>query len=152
MMDRLPATSLLDTGALPVGDIAMLAKREGARPRPAYQAHKWFARRFAVTARSLVTASVTPADAQFWPAYYGDASCAHVSVLDPFMGGGSTIAAALAVGYESIGLEIDPAFFRMAVRAIPRLARAPINCSGKPSSPVLVGRQEVLTLLDDTQP
>jgi site-specific DNA-methyltransferase (adenine-specific) len=73
-------------------------------------------------------------------------------ILDPFMGGGSTIAAALAVGYESIGLEIDPAFFRMAVRAIPRLARAPINCSGKPSSPVLVGRQEVLTLLDDTQP
>ena len=34
------------------GEIAMLAKREGARPRPAYQAHKWFARRFAVTARS----------------------------------------------------------------------------------------------------
>ena len=52
MMDLLPATSLLDTGDLPVGDIAMLAKREGARPRPAYQAHKWFARRFAVNARS----------------------------------------------------------------------------------------------------
>jgi DNA modification methylase len=62
-------------------------------------------------------------------------------ILDPFMGGGSTIAAALAVGYESIGLEIDPVFFRMAVRAIPRLAEAPINCNGKPSSPVLVGHQ-----------
>jgi len=71
MMDRLPAPSLLDTGDVPVGEIAMLAKREGARPRPAYQAHKWFARRFAVTARSLITAAVAPADAPFWPAYYG---------------------------------------------------------------------------------
>jgi site-specific DNA-methyltransferase (adenine-specific) len=44
------------------------------------------------------------------------------TVLDPFMGGGSTIAAALAVGYDSIGIEIDPAFFKIAERAIPRLA------------------------------
>src|SRR6266568_5133555 len=43
-------------------------------------------------------------------------------VLDPFMGGGSTIAAALAVGYDSIGIEIDPTFFKIAERAIPKLA------------------------------
>jgi site-specific DNA-methyltransferase (adenine-specific) len=43
-------------------------------------------------------------------------------VLDPFMGGGSTIAAALAVGYESVGVEIDPVFFEIAERGIPRLA------------------------------
>ena len=35
-------------------------------------------------------------------------------VLDPFMGGGSTIAAAVSVGYESIGPEHDPAFFERA--------------------------------------
>lgn len=45
------------------------------------------------------------------------------TVLDPFLGGGSTIAAALAVGYESIGIEIDPAFFKIAEKAIPELAR-----------------------------
>lgn len=44
-------------------------------------------------------------------------------VLDPFMGGGSTIAAAEHCGYASIGLEIDPAYFDVAVRAVPRLAR-----------------------------
>jgi site-specific DNA-methyltransferase (adenine-specific) len=43
-------------------------------------------------------------------------------VLDPFMGGGSTIAAAISVGYESIGLELDPTFFRMATEGIPFLA------------------------------
>ena len=45
------------------------------------------------------------------------------TILDPFMGGGSTIAAALAVGYDSIGIEIDPAFFKIAERAIPELAK-----------------------------
>lgn len=43
-------------------------------------------------------------------------------VLDPFMGGGSTIAAAHAVGYTSIGVESDLDFFTMATMAIPKLA------------------------------
>lgn len=43
-------------------------------------------------------------------------------VLDPFMGGGSTVAAALSVGYDSIGIELDSAFFEVAERAIPKLA------------------------------
>lgn len=42
-------------------------------------------------------------------------------VLDPFMGGGSTIAAACAVGYASIGVERDPEFFAVAERGIPLL-------------------------------
>src|SRR5260370_6686971 len=36
-------------------------------------------------------------------------------LLDPFMGGGSTIAAAASIGYESIGLEIPPPFFCFAL-------------------------------------
>ncbi len=43
-------------------------------------------------------------------------------VLDPFMGGGSTIAAAEAVGYGSVGVEIDPHYHGLATEAIPRLA------------------------------
>jgi site-specific DNA-methyltransferase (adenine-specific) len=43
-------------------------------------------------------------------------------VLDPFMGGGSTIAAALAVGYQSIGVELDPRYFALAKRSIPKLS------------------------------
>lgn len=44
-------------------------------------------------------------------------------VLDPFMGGGSTIAAAEFQSYESIGLELDPGYFKMASQAVPRLAK-----------------------------
>jgi DNA modification methylase len=43
-------------------------------------------------------------------------------ILDPFAGSGSTLAAADAVGYASIGLEKDPTYFRMAENAIPALA------------------------------
>jgi len=49
------------------------------------------------------------------------------TVLDPFMGAGATVAAAVAIGYTSIGVEIDPAFFGMAEKAIPVLSSIPIN-------------------------
>jgi DNA modification methylase len=44
------------------------------------------------------------------------------TILDPFMGSGSTIAAATALGLHAIGLESDRSWFRMAQHAIPRLA------------------------------
>ena len=45
------------------------------------------------------------------------------TVLDPFAGSGSTLAAAEAVGYASIGLENDAEYFDLAREAIPKLAR-----------------------------
>jgi site-specific DNA-methyltransferase (adenine-specific) len=44
------------------------------------------------------------------------------TILDPFMGAGSTIAAATAIGLRSVGIEIYPEYFTMAAAAIPRLA------------------------------
>jgi len=44
------------------------------------------------------------------------------TILDPFMGSGSTVAAATACGLRSIGLEVDHEYFVMAERAIPVLA------------------------------
>jgi len=43
------------------------------------------------------------------------------TVLDPFAGAGSTLAAAEAVGYKSIGVEKDEHYFDMACKAIPKL-------------------------------
>lgn len=42
-------------------------------------------------------------------------------VLDPFAGAGSTLAACNQVGYSSIGLERDTEYFKMAVKAVPKL-------------------------------
>jgi len=43
-------------------------------------------------------------------------------ILDPFMGAGSTLAAANATAYDSVGVEIDETFFGMAALAVQRLA------------------------------
>ena len=43
-------------------------------------------------------------------------------VLDPFAGSGSTLAAANAVGYSSLGVERDPVYFDLARTAISKLA------------------------------
>ena len=53
---------------------------------------------------------------------YGALPLGRGTVLDPFAGSGSTLAAAEAVGYRSIGVEKDPHYFDMASRAIPKLA------------------------------
>lgn len=46
-------------------------------------------------------------------------------VLDPFAGSGSTLAAAEAVGYRSIGVENDPYYATLATGAIPFLTAWP---------------------------
>lgn len=47
----------------------------------------------------------------------------HGTVLDPFAGSGSTLAACNVVGYDSVGVEADARFARLAETAIPALAR-----------------------------
>lgn len=42
-------------------------------------------------------------------------------VLDPFAGSGSTLAAAEAIGYDSVGVEADKSYITLAKKAIPAL-------------------------------
>ena len=56
-------------------------------------------------------------------------------VLDPFAGSGSTLAAAEAVGYDSLGTELDPHYVKVAKSAIPALAAmAAPALSARPTS------------------
>lgn len=51
-------------------------------------------------------------------------------ILDPFMGSGSTIAAATFLGFRSIGLEKNKTYYLMALKAIPCLSRLSLNSNG----------------------
>jgi site-specific DNA-methyltransferase (adenine-specific) len=52
-------------------------------------------------------------------------------VLDPFAGAGSTLAAAEAVGYRSVGIEKDRHYFDIARNAIPKLIEFQPNGKGQ---------------------
>lgn len=52
-------------------------------------------------------------------------------VFDPFAGSGSTLAAACAVGYDSVGVERDPAYYEMARAALPRLAGLSVEATAR---------------------
>jgi putative DNA methylase len=100
-------TSLLDQGDLPVETLAVLALREGRRPRPVYQVHRWFARRFGSAFRALLTAARLQPEEDFWQAYYHSVDWSGQHVLDPFVGGGTSVVEALRLGATVTGIDID---------------------------------------------
>lgn len=108
MTYTLPSNSLLDRGDLPFHELAKIGNREGRRGRPVYGAHKWFARRLGSSIRALLVAAATESREQFWTSYYGNGLLEGVTVLDPFVGGGSILMEASRLGADGFGCDIDP--------------------------------------------
>jgi len=104
----LPTASILTHGQLPYEQLAAFAIREGRRPRPIYVAHKWFARRFGSVFRALLVGAITPEDSDFWNSYYQSANLQGFKVLDPFVGGGTSVVEAQRLGDSAFGVDIDP--------------------------------------------
>ncbi len=50
-------------------------------------------------------------------------------IIDPFAGSGSTVAAAEALGVDSVGIETDDEYYRLAKKVVPKLARIPTQAS-----------------------
>ena len=126
MSNSVPTVSILDEGALPVAQLARIATREGVRPRDAYQAHKWFGRRFAVTARALLVGAACDRADSFWRNFYEGSVLKGCIVLDPFVGGGVMLLEAARLGASVRGVDIEPvaaaiARFQTALRDLPDL-------------------------------
>jgi putative DNA methylase len=100
--------SLLDAGNLPVESLAALAVREGWRPVPIYQAHRWFARRFSSAFRAILVSAKITNKSDFWDAFYNGVDYEGTTVLDPFVGGGTSVVEASQLGANTIGVDIDP--------------------------------------------
>ena len=105
-----PEHTLLESGKVPIAEIAELALREGQCTNPIYRVHRWFARRLGSQFRAILTGlSLKPEEAgRFWDLYLGDLSLDGAVVLDPFVGGGTSLVEAERCGARVIGYDIDP--------------------------------------------
>ncbi len=86
--------------------------REGNSKKPVYQIHKWWARRLGSVFRSILVAATTDSkagsetDAEC--AFYEKQNYSGMVVLDPFVGGGTSVVEAAKCGASVIGVDIDP--------------------------------------------
>lgn len=95
---------------LPIKQISELAVKEGNSKKPVYTIHKWWARRLGSVVRSLLVGASLPydtSDEEFWKQYYSK-NMVDITVLDPFMGGGTTLVESKKMGARTIGVDIDP--------------------------------------------
>jgi len=100
--------SLCDTGRLPVGRLTKPLSLEAHRPKDIYQSHKWFARRIGASFRSLLVGSEVADETSFWTLFKKGKTSRPLTVLDPFVGGGTSVVEAAILGHNAIGLDIDP--------------------------------------------
>jgi putative DNA methylase len=97
----------------PTVQVSYLALREGNRKRPVYTMHKWWARRSGAVFRMILLAELCRKrgnrDADLWSQFYGRSTLPDgFTVLDPFLGGGTTLIEAAKQGANCIGADIDP--------------------------------------------
>lgn len=108
-MPAIPSASLCDSGLLPLGDLVPILAREATRPKAIYQTHKWFARRLGSAFRALLVGLDSSTTEEFWTKFYSGNAAKELVVLDPFVGGGTSVIEAHRLGYRALGVDIDPA-------------------------------------------
>ncbi|MCC7203045.1 MAG: DUF1156 domain-containing protein [Nitrospirae bacterium] len=98
--------------SFPIVEINRLAVPERNAFKPIYQMHKWFARRASSVFRAILLASMKPAGTDIMEEFYkdhtNDLDTNGVKILDPFMGGGTTIIEALRLGCHVTGIDLNP--------------------------------------------
>ncbi len=107
---RIPVRTALEKGISPTV-LMPLARCEGNRKKPVYEMHKWWARRLGVNFRALLLASLLPStvhESTLWSEFFSKHNLKGLVVLDPFMGGGTTMVEASKIGASIYGNDIDP--------------------------------------------
>jgi len=132
----------------PIVEINRLAAPERNAFKPIYQMHKWFARRASCVFRAILLGALKPAGTNIMEEFYKDHSHDPDTngkvILDPFMGGGTTIVEALRLGCKVVGIDLNPvAWFIVKTEVEPvdlkeldeafeRLANRIVPWSGRP--------------------
>jgi adenine-specific DNA methylase len=102
--------SAIEAG-IPLAPLHELSKVESYNKhlyRPSAYLHKWWARRLGSVFRTILLGTFCPATEDLWRRYYEGARFPDRVVLDPFMGGGTTVHEALRLGCRVIGVDYNP--------------------------------------------
>ncbi len=108
--------------SFPIVQLNPLSVRERNAFKPIYKMHKWFARRSSSTFRAILLGAALPAEEggkpldlmeEFYRGHGDDPRLRRpdgtpLRVLDPFMGGGTTVVEALRLGFEVVGNDYNP--------------------------------------------
>jgi putative DNA methylase len=106
----------------PIVRLNPLSVRERNAFKPVYKMHKWFARRSSSIFRAILLGAALPAEQdghpldlmdEFYRGHGDDprlrrADGTPMRVLDPFMGGGTTVVEALRLGFDVVGNDLNP--------------------------------------------
>ena len=109
----------VDFPIAPINALARLEATSGAAKKPIYQMSKWWARRQSSIFRAMLLAGATeapdnPEEAakRVWDHYYCNhqkaGSFKKLRVLDPFMGGGTTLVEGSRLGFQVTGVDLNP--------------------------------------------
>ena len=92
----------------PIEEISKLAIPERSSYKPIYQISKWFARRSSSMFRAIILGSVLSSNENLMDQFYLDHDFKNYLLLDPFMGGGTSIIEGLRLGINCVGVDINP--------------------------------------------
>jgi putative DNA methylase len=111
------------TSRVPYVDLSVMARVEAHRKniyRPPYYLHKWWARRIGSVFRGIALDMLLPEGDDVMDAFYRAHDFSDVVVLDPFMGGGTTVGETLRLGCKVVGCDINPVAWYLVSQAMRR--------------------------------
>ncbi len=116
---------LIESDDFPFEFLSSLGERESWRKeinRPIYHLHKWWAKRLGSIFRGIILGCLMPQGSDLKRGFYEKHNHDGVTVLDPFMGSGTTIGEAHKLGCITLGRDINP----VACESV-RVALGPLN-------------------------
>jgi putative DNA methylase len=97
--------------SFPFETVDLVAEVESYRKevnRPIYHVHKWWANRLGSVFRAMLIGAAESHDGDIWQRFYRDGDYRDFTVLDPFMGSGTTVGEAIKLGMRAVGCDINP--------------------------------------------
>lgn len=116
---------LIEDDVFPFESLSRIAESESWRKeihRPIYHVHKWWAKRLGSVFRGILLGCTLDQDKSLMDCFYQRHAFSNLSVLDPFMGSGTTIGEAHKLGFAALGRDINP----VAVQAV-KVALGPMD-------------------------